>query len=152
MIVYTDGATSNNGYKGARGGWAYVVLEKDKIIKEESGYVPEATNNRCELIALINACKAICNIWGEHIIYSDSAYCINCYKQKWYKKWQQNRWLNSKKQPVANQELWEKLIPFFENPNFEFRKVEGHDTNSKSQNAYWNNYVDKLAVKAKSSF
>ena len=143
MIVYTDGATSNNGYEGARGGWAYVVLEEDKIIKEESGYVPEATNNRCELIALINACKAICNIWGEHIIYSDSAYCVRCWKEKWYEKWERNGWKTSNKTPVANQELWRELIPFFRNSLLKFEKVSGHSGNK------WNEYVDKLAVEAK---
>jgi ribonuclease HI len=143
MIVYTDGATSNNGYEGARGGWAYVVLEEDKIIKEESGYVPEATNNRCELIALINACKAICNIWGEHIIYSDSAYCVRCWKEKWYERWERNGWKTSNKTPVANQELWRELIPFFRNSLLKFEKVSGHSGNK------WNEYVYKLAVEAK---
>jgi len=143
MVIYTDGATSNNGYDGARGGWAYIVLEGDKIIKEESGYVPEATNNKCELIALINACKAIYNIWGEHIIYSDSAYCIRCWKEKWYERWERNGWKTSNKTPVANKELWRELIPFFRNSLLKFEKVKGHSGDK------WNEYVDKLAVKAK---
>lgn len=155
MNIYTDGATSNNGYEGAEGGWAFVILnDDDTICLEDSGYIKNATNNICEMTAIMRACMVatMLNEEEHYTIYSDSAYCINCYKQKWYKKWQQNGWLNSKKQPVANRELWEQLIPFFEDSNFEFRKVEGHSTNSKSQNAYWNNYVDKLAVKAKSSF
>ena len=148
MIIYTDGATSNNGQAGAVGGWAFIVVYGNSIIYECSGHIENATNNICELTAIIEACKQAASV-NEivrptfYTIYSDSAYCINCYKQKWYKKWQQNGWLNSKKQPVANRELWEQLIPFFENPNFKFRKVEGHSTNE------YNNYVDKLAVAAK---
>lgn len=149
MIAYTDGATSNNGYDGAQGGWAFIIVYGNSIIYECSGHIENTTNNICELTAIIEACKEarhidkISGISTFHVIYSDSAYCINCYKQKWYKKWQRNGWLNSKKQPVANRELWEQLIPFFENPHFEFRKVEGHSTNE------YNNYVDKLAVAAK---
>lgn len=148
MEIYTDGATSNNGYEGARGGWAYIILNEDnEIVKKDSGYIANATNNICELTALIKACEAALQFSGPFttpfIIYSDSAYAINCYKQKWYEKWLSNGWVNSKKQPVANKELWIELIPFFQCPNFIFDKVKGHDTN------FWNNYVDKMAVEAK---
>ena len=77
-------------------------------------------------------------------IRTDSAYCHNCYTQKWYKNWQKNGWKNSKKEPVANKTLWLQLIPFFENTNFIFEKVKGH-TGAKD----WNNEVDKLAVEAR---
>ena len=58
MIIYTDGATSNNGYQDAVGGWAYVIInETENIMAQDSGRINEATNNICELTALINACK-----------------------------------------------------------------------------------------------
>ena len=75
--------------------------------------------------------------------YTDSAYIHNCYSQGWWKKWVINGWINSKKQPVANKELWELIIPLFNNKQFSFYKVKGH------QGDYWNEYVDKLAVSAK---
>lgn len=145
MRIYTDGATSNNGKSDAIGGWAYVIVnDKNEIVCAESGRIENATNNICELTALIKACEMAQTFWGFHTVFSDSAYCINCYKQKWYKKWQQNGWVNSHKNPVANKELWEQLIPFFEKYLlFDFEKVEGHSNN------FWNNYVDELAVKAK---
>lgn len=147
MKAYTDGATSNNGYEGATGGWAFCILDENEVVIEaNSGKLTPATNNQCELTAMINACdwlKANCVPGARHEIYSDSAYIINCYIQKWYKKWQINGWRNSKKEPVANKQLWEKLIPFFEDSNFEFYKVEGHSTNK------YNNLVDRLAVEAK---
>jgi len=148
--IYTDGATSGNGYEGAQGGWAWILLEEEEIIAERAGHVDNATNNICELKAIIDACECAC-VWlmsegivdFEIVVYSDSAYVINCYKQKWYKKWQVNGWINSKKQPVANKELWEQLIPYFENPFFSFEKVAGHADNK------YNNLVDEMAVKAK---
>ncbi len=147
--IYTDGATSGNGYEGAQGGWAWILLnEEEKITLQNVGHVDNATNNICELYAVVDACR---NAWTyalldpnpKFVIYSDSAYIINCYKQKWYKKWQSNGWINSKKQPVANKELWEFLIPYFEDSKYSFEKVAGHADNK------YNNLVDKMAVEAK---
>ena len=77
------------------------------------------------------------------ILDGNSAYCMNCYSQGWWKNWVKNGWLNSKKQPVANKVLWTYLIPYFESDIFNFYKVKGHDDD------YWNNYVDRRAVEAK---
>lgn len=144
MKIYTDGATSNNGYNNAIGGWAYVIInDNGEKISEDSGRIPGATNNICEMTAIIKACHAALPYWGTHTIYSDSAYCIRCKNEKWYDNWRKNGWINSQKKPVANKELWEELIPFFESPLFEFEKIKGHSGNK------WNEYVDKLAVKAK---
>ena len=144
--IYTDGATSGNGYEGAQGGWAWILLDENENISDSCMcHEDNVTNNYCELRAVINACRFF-ELNKENkdcIVYSDSAYIINCYKQKWYKKWQTNGWLNSKKQPVANKELWEKIIPYFENPHFSFEKVAGH------ANDKWNNFVDGMAVYAK---
>lgn len=143
--VYTDGATSNNGYANAVGGAAYVVLENDEVVSKSSWAFAPATNNQCEMKAIIEGCLYV----KEHYplqkitVYSDSAYCINCYKQKWYKKWKQNGWVNSKKEAVKNKELWEQLIPFFEDEWFDFVKVTGHAGNK------YNEMVDELAVQAR---
>lgn len=142
--IYTDGATSGNGYEGAQGGWAWILLDEDNnIIAKGAGHIDNATNNICELTAVINVCSLVSSE-NEFTIYSDSAYIINCYKEKWYKKWQANGWVNSKKQPVANKELWEVLIEYFDKPNFHFEKVKGHSTNE------YNIIVDDMAVRAKS--
>lgn len=148
--IYTDGATSGNGYEGAQGGYAFVILRNDEITLLENGFVEDATNNICELEAIIQACitadsLADYNYEDEPLftIYSDSAYIVNCYKDKWYKKWQKNGWLNSKRQPVANKEYWEKLIPYFEDSRFSIEKVKGHSGNQ------LNELVDKMAVAAR---
>lgn len=143
--IYTDGATSNNGYDNATGGYAWYILKDGQPIMSGYHYIKPATNNICELYAIIRGCEAALELGIKEpvVVYSDSAYCINCYKQKWYKNWEKNGWKNAKRQPVANRELWELLIPFFENENFTFEKVKGHADNK------WNNAVDELAVQAR---
>lgn len=143
--IYTDGATSNNGYANAVGGCAYLVLNGDDLIYKTSWAFAPATNNQCEMKAIIEGCKYVKEIFPSEkvIIYSDSAYCINCYNQKWYIKWLNNNWINSKKESVKNKELWEQLIPFFEDENFDFVKVSGHS------GVEYNEEVDRMAVEAR---
>lgn len=144
--IYTDGATSKNGYDGAVGGAAFIILQDGVKIFEWNKKIEPATNNICEMLAVINACEKASNMMNQFdsaVIYSDSAYIINCYNQFWWKAWLHNNWVNSKKEPVKNRELWERLILFFTDARFRFKKVKGHTGNE------WNEYVDKLAVTAK---
>ena len=147
--VYTDGATTGNGKANAPGGWAYVILRDGVLIAQDSGGEIGTTNQRMELTAALNACREVekMDAFAQVRIYSDSAYLVNCWKQNWWRAWLANGWKNSKKQPVANDDLWMGLIPFFQKvPNgYDFVKVAGH------QGVIWNEYVDKLAVRAKES-
>ena len=144
--LYTDGATSNNGKEGAIGGWAYAILNDGELVGSAAEKVQPATNNICELLALIKGCKTLLPLLNEldYVeVYSDSAYCINCFEQKWYKKWQRNGWIGASKQPVKNKELWEQLIPFFDDPRFRWIKIKGHSGDQ------WNELVDKMAINAR---
>jgi ribonuclease HI len=146
--IYCDGAASNNGFDNAIGGWAYVIIdENDNIVAEDSGRVPAATNNRMELYAAYAGLMAAMEQEGGDRcdIYTDSAYLHNCKDQNWYSNWIRNGWVNSKKQPVANKDLWMKLLPFFNASNIEFHKVKGHADDK------WNEYVDDMAVAASKS-
>ena len=100
-----------------------------------------------EMMAIIKGLEALKNHYSAdfviHTVYSDSAYCMNCVNNGWWKTWTNNGWKTSTKEPVKNKELWQKLIPSFENPNIVFKKVKGHNGDE------WNEYVDKLAVAAK---
>lgn len=151
--VYTDGATSGNGKADAPGGWAYVILRDGAVVSQNSGGEKGTTNQRMELTAALKACEEIeaMDSFATVKLYSDSAYLINCYKQNWWKNWRANGWRNSKKEPVANQDLWEKLIHYFMmTPGYDFIKVKGHAGND-TKAAYWNDVVDKMAVQAKFS-
>ena len=144
MKIYTDGATSNNGKQGARGGWAFVVVDGLRVLHKSAGFIDNVTNNICELWAIIRACEyAMANNYQEVTIYSDSAYCINCYTQGWYKKWEANGWRTANKTPVANKELWMMLIHYFKDSRFKFEKVSGHAGDR------FNEMADELAVQAR---
>lgn len=148
MIAYTDGSTSNNGYKDAIGSWAFVVVDSNEIVYTAADKIEQdATNNKCELIAVIRACRWLSRHRPDenHTIYTDSAYIVNCYKEEWYKKWQLNGWKNSHKQSVANQELWQSLIPYFLSSHFTFEKVKAHADNE------FNNMADELAFQVRKS-
>lgn len=140
--IYTDGATSGNGTKNARGGWAYVFyLDSGEQIKDYGGEL-NTTNNRMELTAVIKAIQAARAFCGEKIdlhIISDSAYIINSYEQRWYENWERNGWINSARKPVANRDLWEILIPYFRDSHNLFIKIKGHSGHEE------NELVDKLA-------
>ena len=145
---YTDGATSHNGADDAKGGWAWVLARfegLDIIVMDSRAEAEDnTTNNRCELLAVINACQyAVQNEMLPARIYTDSAYIHNCMRDAWYKRWESNGWINSKKEPVKNRDLWEQLIPFFKRDDFEFLKVKGHSTNKA------NNLADAMAVEAR---
>ena len=148
FTIYCDGSTRNNGYENAVGAWAYVILnDKEEIIRQDCMSVKGATNQQMELVA---AAEAIEYLFEKELVapfdvvnvYTDSAYLHNCYTQKWYKNWQMNGWKNSKKQPVANKDLWERLVQWFEMPEINFIKTRGH------AGVKWNEYVDTMAQSA----
>lgn len=124
------------------GGWSFIALRGGERIYEVSGSEYGTTNQRMELLAIRNALEfAAANRQpNENVtIYSDSAYAINCYNDCWYEKWLRNGWTNSKNEPVANQDLWEQIIPYFDHYWYHFSKVKGHADN------YWNEECDRLA-------
>lgn len=135
VILYTDGACSVN---PGVGGWAY-VLEFNGKQKKMAGAEKETTNNRMELMAVIEGLKALkesCKVR----LYSDSAYVINAFKNDWVTAWQLNNWKNSQKNPVLNRDLWEILIDLVSKHQVIFNKVKGHADNE------LNNLCDKMAV------
>ena len=141
--IYTDGSCRGNGYNNSRGAWGFAIVnEDDKLVYTKCGGRIETTNNQMELEAVMRALSYITNseaFSAECVeIYTDSAYIHNCVTQGWYKNWQKNGWVNSKKEPVKNKEYWEFLIPYFEDERYSFVKVKGHANN------HWNNLVDEM--------
>ena len=136
VTIYTDGACSGN---PGPGGWA-AILMAGGAKKELSGGERDTTNNRMELMAVIEGLKALkrpCKV----DIYSDSAYVVNAFEQNWIGKWVKNGWKNSAKAEVANSDLWKELINLTAMHNVTFHKVKGHADNE------FNNRCDELAVR-----
>ena len=141
IIIYCDGACSGNQFKNNFGGWGSVLLFGD-LRKEISGIEKNSTNQRMELVACIKSLQEIKNKDIPVTIYSDSAYLVNCMNDKWFLKWQKNGWLNAKKQPIENRDLWEELLSEVEKHKVEFKKVAGHNGVKENERA------DKLAQEA----
>ena len=151
-IYYTDGAASmkcvNEEYVRESGGAAFILIDNNEIIYEETKHFNQTTNNFCELYAIYMALKHFHNNFLDSDclkIHSDSAYCVNMLKQGgWIYGWERNGWTRGKKhEPIENLEIIKEIWEYLNN-NIEFTKVKGH-----SGDKDWNNYVDKLAVKAK---
>ena len=137
IIVYTDGACSGN---PGPGGWAWAVAPDGE--PNASGGEPSTTNQRMELRAALEALRTL-SPSGERIrVISDSLYVVKCFTDKWYVKWERNGWRNSKREPVANPDLWKPLIEFERTGNVEWGWVKGHSGDR------LNDLVDRLAVAA----
>ncbi len=137
ITIYTDGACSGN---PGPGGYAAIIMV-DGNKKEIYGAEPETTNNRMELRAAIEGLKVLkrpCEV----MLYSDSAYLVNAYNNKWVEGWKKNGWKNSSREPVKNIDLWQELEALRQVHNIKFIKVKGHADNE------FNNRCDKLAVEA----
>jgi ribonuclease HI len=134
MSVYTDGACV--GTPGP-GGWAWAV----DGVGFASGAQPQTTNQRMELSAVLEALRANPR---ELLIVSDSSYVVNCFRQGWYQTWQRNGWQNTKREPVANRDLWQPLVDAYHERDhrISFEWVKGHS------NDPLNDIVDRLATEA----
>ena len=142
--IYTDGACANNPGKGGYG----IVLMYEKqngelIQKNLSRGFELTTNNRMELLAVIDALNALKNPC-EIELYSDSKYVVGAINQKWLDSWISKNWKLNTKNPVKNIDLWEKLILAMKPHKIKFIWVKGHASNE------FNNLCDKLAVEARS--
>ena len=134
VIIYTDGACSGN---PGPGGWAAILIYQGRF-KEFSGSVEETTNNRMELTAAIEGLKKLkerCRV----LLYTDSAYIVNCINQRWFEKWEKNGWVTSQKKPVENQDLWQEFLALCRKHVVRVVKVAGHSGNR------YNERADKLA-------
>jgi ribonuclease HI len=137
ITIYTDGACSGN---PGPGGWAWAVAPDGE--PHASGGERSTTNQRMELLAALEALRAY-EATGERIlIVSDSTYVVNCFRQGWWRKWEQNGWRNAKRQPVANADLWKPLVEFEKAGRVEWDWVKGHSGHE------MNDLVDALAVAA----
>jgi ribonuclease HI len=98
-----------------------------------------------ELTAAIEGLAAIPGHRRVHLS-TDSAYVMNCFRDRWWESWERNGWRNAAKQPVANRDLWERLIAQTRRHEVIWHKVKGHSGES------LNERVDRLARAAIAAF
>ncbi len=142
VTIYTDGACSGN---PGPGGWGSVLMFEGHE-KELSGYEPQTTNNRMELLAVIEGMRAMkepCDI----AVYSDSKYVVDAFKKDWISGWLARDWKNSQKKPVKNRDLWEALLEQVDfHSSIEWNWVKGHAGDPNNERA------DRLATGAIDKF
>jgi len=138
--IYTDGACSGNQFEKNAGGWG-VILEYGGHMKEIYGGELNTTNNRMELTALIEGLSSLTKKNFDVRVFSDSSYLINCFRKRWYEKWQTNGWMTSGKNPVENRDLWEKLLGFLPDYGFGFYLIKGHIGKGARETTLRSNYA-----------
>jgi ribonuclease HI len=118
--IYTDGACSGN---PGPGGWGAILRFQGKE-REISGGQRNTTNNQMELLAAIEALKALkeeCSI----DLYTDSQYLRQGITQ-WVHSWKRNGWKTADKKPVKNQPLWVELDELTQRHTIRWHWLKGH--------------------------
>jgi ribonuclease HI len=132
LKIYTDGGCSGN---PGPGGWAYLIIREQRgspeIIVEKRGGELNTTNNRMELQAALSALEMLrkLNIAPQEVtVYTDSQY-VQKGMTEWLGRWKNNEWRTSDKQPVKNQDLWQRLDKLASLFNLRWKWVRGHAGN-----------------------
>jgi ribonuclease HI len=137
--IWTDGGCKPN---PGPGGWA-AILRFGTNEREISGGEPVTTNNRMELTAAAAALEALtrpCRVF----LHTDSEYVRNGVT-RWVAGWTRRNWRNSAGDPVANMDLWRRLLDAAKPHEVDWRWVRGHSGD------VMNDRVDRLATAARNA-
>ncbi|MBS7669193.1 ribonuclease HI [Croceicoccus gelatinilyticus] len=118
--IYTDGACKGN---PGPGGWG-ALLRMGETEREISGCEKHTTNNRMELMAVIEALRALkrpCEI----DLFTDSKYVIDGITS-WVHSWIRRGWKTAAKKPVINDDLWRDLLEASAPHTIRWHWVKGH--------------------------
>ncbi len=118
--IFTDGACSGNPGPGGYGS----LLKYGEVIKEISGCQRQTTNNRMEMMAVIEALRHLkrpCKI----IVTTDSQYVMKG-MTLWIQGWIKKNWKTSQKKPVLNKDLWEEMLQLSRPHEIQWKWVKGH--------------------------
>ena len=135
--IYTDGACRGN---PGPGGYGVVLLSGDHRMELSGGY-RRTTNNRMELLAVIQGLAALkerCRVR----VHSDSKYVVDALAKEWAVKWRKNGWMRNKQDAAINPDLWERLLDLCEGHDMSYRWGKGHSGNRENERC------DRLATQA----
>ncbi len=128
--IFTDGACSGN---PGPGGWG-AILRFGGTEKELSGGERQTTNNRMEMMAVIQALKAISKIMPV-TIHTDSKYVMDG-ATSWIHGWKKRGWKTASKEPVKNEDLWRELDSELSRfPALQWQWVKGHSGHTENERA-----------------
>ena len=134
LVIYTDGSSRGN---PGPGGYGAILIWGDKV-KELWGGYKYTTNNRMELMGVIQALMVVTKKNISITIYTDSQYIVNSVEKKWLDNWIKTNFKGGKK----NKDLWLVYAELAKDFTIKFIWVKGH-----AQNKY-NNRCDELATTA----
>ena len=129
VVLYTDGACRGN---PGPGGWGVVLRYRDDE-RTLTGFEAETTNNRMELIAVIEGLRALkrpCEV----DLYTDSRYVMQGINE-WIGNWKRNGWKTAAKKPVKNVDLWQRLDEEAGRHQIDWHWVKGHSGNAGNEHA-----------------
>lgn len=121
VTIHTDGSCLGN---PGPGGWACVLTMGDTR-KEFSGGYRLTTNNRMELMAVVEALSRLTRPCAV-VLHSDSQYFLHALTKGWLRNWKRNGWQTAAKKPVKNRDLWLLLDPLLAAHRIDYRWVKGH--------------------------
>lgn len=130
--IYTDGACSGN---PGPGGWGALLRYKDRE-KEIAGGENETTNNRMEMMAVIQALGALKKP-SVVDLYTDSVY-VQKGVAEWMAGWKAKGWPAR----IKNQDLWKEIDALVSVHDVRFHWIKGHNGHPDNERA------DKLATGA----
>jgi len=138
--IYTDGACRGN---PGPGGWG-ASLRYNGTQKDLYGSEPETTNNRMELMAVIQSLESLtrsCNVK----IFTDSKYVMDG-MTKWLPNWKKKGWKTAAKKPVKNADLWQRLEAAVSANEVSWQWVKGHtgDEGNECADALANRGIDEM--------
>ena len=133
--IYTDGSSRGN---PGPGGYGIIMEHKESgYLKEFSQGVRKTTNNRMELMAVVEALNKIKKENTRVTVYTDSKYVSDSVEKKWVFSWQKNNFKKKK-----NIDLWIKFLKIYEKHSIKFIWVKGHNNHPENERC------DELAVAA----
>ncbi len=133
ITIYTDGASSGNPGPGGYG----VVLISGKHRLEKSAGFKLTTNNRMELLGVIEGLEALKIPGSKVVVYTDSKYVADSVEKGWVFQWESKGFKKKK-----NSDLWIRFLKIYRKHKVRFVWVKGHANNIE------NEVCDKLAVNA----
>ena len=141
--IFTDGACRHN---PGPGGWG-AILKSKSAIKELYGGEIDTTNNQMELMAAIKALQSLkrpCKV----NLYTDSTY-VKQGITEWIIKWKSNGFINAKKKPVLNSDLWKQLDELDSMHQVKWYWIKGHSGHLENEraDALANKGVDEIIIK-----
>ena len=133
IYLFTDGAASGNPGPGGYG----VVLQCAGLEKELSGGFALTTNNRMELLAVIEGLRAIKWDRADVEVWSDSSYVVKAITEGWLLNWERKGFAK-----VKTPDLWQAFLPLYRRHHVTFHWLKGHAGHPQNERC------DALAVAA----